>query len=198
MRTIYLLRHCETELFSQKRCIGITDIPLSENGIQQAGILKDYFADKNIGTILCSDASRAVKTAEILSDGQIPITKLAELHEINMGDWDGMCFDDIKSNYPEEYRQRGLSFSTFSPPNGESFTDCQKRAETIFHFILNNFSEKNIVVVAHAGFNRALLSNLCKTDLNELFHIPQPFGCVNILSVQGDICTVEQTGIQIT
>jgi probable phosphoglycerate mutase len=197
MKTIYLLRHCETASFPKKRCIGITDIPLSENGIQQARLLKDYFADKNIGGILCSDASRAVKTAEILSDGQISVTKLAELHEINMGDWDGMYFDDIKSNYPEEYKQRGLNFASFSPPDGESFADCQKRAETIFHFILNNFGE-NIAVVAHAGFNRALISSLCKADLNELFQIPQPFGCVNILSVQGDTCTVEQTGIQIT
>lgn len=196
MRTIYLLRHCKTELFPQKRCIGITDIPLSENGIQQARLLKDYFADKNIGAILCSEANRAVKTAEILSDGKIPITELAELHEINMGDWEGMCFDDIKSNYPEEYKQRGLNFAAFSPPNGESFTDCQKRAEIIFRFILNHFAG-NIAVVAHAGFNRALISSLCKTDLNELFQIPQPFGCVNLLSVQGDTCTVEQIGIPI-
>ena len=195
MRKIYLLRHCETELFPQKRCIGSTDIHLSENGVRHAQRLRRYFASKSISGIFCSDASRAVKTAEIISDGKIQVAKLTELREINMGDWDGMYFNAIKSKYPDEYRQRGLDFAAFAPPNGESFADCQKRAVNAFRTISENTS--NIIIVAHAGFNRALLCGFCNIDLQELFSIPQPFGCVNILSVQNGVCHVQKIGFKV-
>lgn len=196
MRKIYLLRHCETEQFLQKRCIGITDIDLSENGLRHAQCLKEYLADKEVNHIFCSDARRASKTAEIISNGKIPVTKLPALHEINMGDWDGMLFDDIKSKFPEEYKQRGLDFAAFSPPNGENFAGCQRRAIKTLHYILEN-TEGNIAVVSHAGFNRALICGLCHIELQELFTIPQPFGCVNTLSAQNGICHVQRAGLEI-
>lgn len=195
MRTIYLLRHCETENFLKKRCVGITDIDLSENGLKQALRLKEYLADKEVNHIFCSDTKRAVKTAEIISGGKIQETKLVDLHEINMGDWDGMYFDDIKSKYPNEYRQRGLNFAAFSPPHGESFDACQERAVKILYFILEK-SDGNIAVISHAGVNRALICSLCGIDLNKLFQIPQPFGCVNILSMQNGMCRVLKTGLK--
>lgn len=196
MREIYLLRHCETEPFPRKRCIGITDIDLSENGIRQAQHLKEYFKARPISGIYCSDALRAFKTAEIISDGKICVTQYHDLHEIDMGDWEGMLFDDIKAKYPDQYRQRGLDFARFAPRNGESFTECQKRAQRAFHHILDT-TKGNIAVVSHAGFNRALICGLCNTDLQELFTIPQAFGCVNILSAQDGKCQVSETGLVI-
>ena len=193
MRTIYLIRHCETEHFQKKRCIGITDIDLSENGIRQAQMLELYFQDKSLSRIFCSPALRSVKTSEIVSGGKMPVTMLSGLHEIDMGDWDGMYFDEIKMKYPDEYRRRGLDFAAFSPPDGESFAACQKRAAKVFSDILRN-SFGDIAVVSHAGFNRALICSLCGINLQELFAIPQPFGCVNHLVLENGVCRVRETG----
>lgn len=196
MRSIYLVRHCETEHFPEKRCIGMTDIDLSENGIWQANRLNLYFRYKGLRTIFCSPALRAEKTSEFISGGEVPVTTLAELHEINMGDWDGMSFDEIKMKYPDEYRHRGLDFAAFSPPNGESFAACQERAAGVFQDILRN-SSGAIAVVSHAGFNRALLCSLCGIDLQKLFTIPQPFGCINRLLLENGVCRVRETGITV-
>lgn len=196
MRKIYLLRHCETERFPKKRCIGITDVRLSENGLMDAGRLKEYFADKEVKNIFCSDAGRARKTAEVIANGQTPVTTLPELHEINMGDWDGMYFDDIKSRYPDAYRQRGLDFAAFAPPNGECFAECQQRALKALHTILVQ-TDGTVLIVAHAGWNRTLICSLRGIGLNELFTIPQPFGCVNLLSEKQGVCHVEETGLRI-
>lgn len=47
-RTVYLVRHCKTKLpLDTPICIGITDIPLSEEGLKQAEKLKGYFFDKD-------------------------------------------------------------------------------------------------------------------------------------------------------
>lgn len=196
MRTIYLLRHCETEHDLKKRCIGITDLPLNETGIRHAQRLKEYFMDKGLIRVFCSNAIRSIRTAEIISGGKIQITEFPALHEINMGDWDGMYFEDIKLKFPQEYRQRGLDFAAFAPPNGESFAVCQTRALTAFQNILEN-THGNLAIVSHAGFNRTLLCSFCKTNLQEIFTIPQPFGCVNILSIQDGICHVEKIGFEI-
>lgn len=194
MRNIYLLRHCETEHYEKKRCVGITDVKLSENGIRQAQRLRKYYSEKNLTEIFCSDASRAADTARIISGGKITVQVLSDLHEIDMGNWDGLYFDEIKAEFPDEYRQRGIDFAGFTPPHGESFADCQQRAQTIFGNLLQN-SDGDIAIVAHAGFNRALLCSLCRIDLQKLFTIPQPFGCVNFLLLQDGICSVLETGV---
>ena len=196
MREIYLIRHGETEHTRKKRCIGVTDVILNENGRRQARCLRDYFRNKELSGIYCSDALRAVQTADIISGGSIPVTRLAELHEINMGDWDGMYFEDIQSEFPEGYRQRGLALATFAPPKGENFADCQCRAFNVLREVLDH-TAGNIAVVAHAGFNRALICGLCRRNLQELFTVPQPFGCVNILSVCGGVCRVRQVGLSV-
>ena len=193
MRTIYLVRHCETEQSPKKRCIGITDTDLSQNGIRQAQKLKMYFQNKDLSRIFCSPALRAVKTSEIVSGMEIPVTTLSRLHEIDMGDWDGMYFEEIEMKYPDEYRRRGLDFAAFSPPNGESFAKCQKRATQVFCDILRN-SSGDIAIVSHAGFNRTLICSLCGIDLQKLFTIPQPFGCVNYLFLENGVCRIRKTG----
>lgn len=194
MRKIYLFRHCETEKFPAKRCIGLCDIDLSEKGLEEAQKLKAYLSNKRVCNVFCSDAIRAFKTAKIMADGKIKVTKLHALHEIDMGDWDGMYFDDIKKEFPEEYRRRETDFAGFCPPNGESFADCQKRAQAVLHFILEN-TDDNVAIVAHAGFNRALICGICGIDLNKLFTIPQPFGCVNILTEENGVIGVFEAGI---
>ena len=197
MRNIYLLRHCETEHSKRKRCIGLTEVRLSETGIRQAQRLRRYFREKKLSAIFSSDAIRSAETAEIISGGIIPIQKLSGLREINMGDWDGMYFDEIKTKFPDEYRQRGLDFASFSPLHGESFAACQKRAEAVFHDISAQ-SYGDIAIVSHAGFNRALICSLCRIDLQKLFTIPQPFGCVNFLSLQNGVCIIRKTGVEVT
>lgn len=126
MRNIYLLRHCETEHFEKKRCVGITDVKLNEKRYPAGTASKEIFQrEKPERHFLCSDTSRASETARIISGGKITVQVLSDLHEINMGDWDGMYFDEIKVKFSEEYRQRGIDFAEFTQPRGESFADCQ-------------------------------------------------------------------------
>lgn len=198
MRSIYLLRHGETEQGFAKRCIGITDIPLSANGREQARCLRDYFAPKPLSGLFCSDALRTVDTAEIIADGMLPVTRLTDLHEIDMGAWEGMYFAEIKGKFPDAYKRRGLDFATFAPPAGESFSACQKRALTVLRSILRA-TEGEIAIVAHAGFNRALICGLSGMGLGlrEVFSVPQPFGCVNRLVWENGVCYLIQAGFTV-
>ncbi len=61
--TVHLVRHGETEWNRDGRCQGVTDIPLTEKGIQQAEALGQVFAATRPSLILASPLQRAQETA---------------------------------------------------------------------------------------------------------------------------------------
>ena len=93
---VYLLRHCEPEFSGGvKRCIGRTDLPLSERGRRQASDLASYFSDKNIKSVYHSYLSRSKETAKLLSNDNYPLFQADGLEEIAMGEWEGLTFREI-------------------------------------------------------------------------------------------------------
>jgi len=183
-RYIYLLRHGETEYGKEKRYLGHTDCELSNNGKDQAKNLASIFSENKIiiDSIFSSDLIRCKDTVNIAFPKRNVIF-LKELREINMGEWDGLTFDEVKSKYAEDYKYRGENIAEFAPKNGESFSQCQKRAIAIFKSIINS-TKGNIVICSHSCFMRTLLCNFLNKDLIDMFHIKQNYGCINIITVK--------------
>ncbi len=180
MRNIYLVRHGETEYEDKKSfCLGRINLHLSTEGVKQAETLHKYFSDKNIEKVFSSSLLRCVETAEIISDKDIIIE--SALQEINVGEWDGMSFEEIKRRYPGQYEARGRDFENYVPPKGESFLECLNRGKKAFYQIFEFSKKENIVVVAHAGINRALLCWMMGRKLSSMFQLQQPYGCFNII-----------------
>src|SRR5260370_39234650 len=59
-----LLRHGQTPMTVQKRYAGVSDVPLTELGVQQAVAAAKRLASAGIGAIVTSPLLRAVRTAE--------------------------------------------------------------------------------------------------------------------------------------
>lgn len=178
MRNIHLIRHGKLEFpGGQKCCIGWTDIPLSDEGRGQIQDLRPGFEEETIEKIYTSPLARCVESAKILSQGRIPIEIVEDMKEIYMGEWEGLGFDRIKELYPKEYEERGRQIATYPPPGGESFLECMERAKKVFENIRKN-SRGNVILLSHAGFNRALISELEGRDLRRLLEIPQEYGGV--------------------
>lgn len=184
-KNIYLIRHGEIETNGQKRYIGVIDLPLNINGIAQAMELKTFFQDVSLGKIYCSDLQRAVQTAEIIAERKFTqIEKCSELREINMGNWEGKSFRQIKEKFPKEYYARLDEIENFKPNGGESFKECQLRAMNIFSRIAKADSE-NIIIIAHAGINRSIIASLLGVPLKNIFKFQQNYGCINKIIFDG-------------
>lgn len=178
-KTVYLLRHGQINTSGKKRYIGILDIPLSEEGIIQANKLKEYFSSICVDKIYSSSLIRSVQTAHIIGGAEnMQVSVMDELKEINMGDWEGKSFDEIRNKYPEEFKNRMENIEAFRPENGESFGQCKKRAWDIFSKIISS-DESNIIIVAHAGINRVILASLLGIPMNNIFKFKQDYGCIN-------------------
>lgn len=178
-RKIYLVRHGKIDCGAKKYYIGTTDLPLCTEGIEQAGKLKELFLHIEIDKAYVSPLERCIQTAEmILENKKTECQLVEEFREINMGTWEGKSFDYIKERFPKQFEERGHHIDTFVPPMGESFKMLQTRVMPVFENMIK-MTSGNILIVAHAGVNRVIISKVLGLSLDQLLNVKQPYGCVN-------------------
>ena len=192
---IYLLRHGEITGASTKRFIGQTDVGLSRAGLDQADFWQKYFSGIPLDRIFTSPLLRAVHTAEIVSGlARNQIALVEGLKEIDLGEWDGKSFKEVKETFPGQWEKRGNDLTGYRPPLGESFSDLSKRILPVFHG-LSAAPPGNILIVAHAGVNRMILCALLNKPLEDLFTVPQAYGCLNIIANEGKELRVQEINL---
>lgn len=180
-KKIYLLRHGKIAYGNEKRYVGTTDYLLDNDGIEQAYCLKSYFNNIVIDNVYTSPLKRCLQTTEIiLKEKQQDFIVLEGLKEINMGTWENKSVRYIKEYFPRAYEERGKELEFFIPPEGESFHQLAARVMLVFNNIVEQEGE-TIMIVAHAGVNRVLLSQISGRPMQDIFSIQQPYGCVNEL-----------------
>lgn len=180
-KKIYLIRHGKIDTENEKRYVGITDLVLDKEGVEQAYLLKNYFSNLPIDQVYTSPLKRCLQTAEIImTEKQQKVTVVEDLREINMGIWENKPINYIKENYSQAYVERGKDLEFFLLPEGESFHQLANRVMLAFDNIVNK-DQENIMIIAHAGVNRVIISKILGDSIGELFHIQQPYGCVNEL-----------------
>jgi probable phosphoglycerate mutase len=192
-RRVYLARHGALNILQDKKTyIGQLDIKLNEKGINQAERLALIFKDMLFTKIYCSDLLRTKTTAKIIAEGHNmkPII-VKNLNEIHLGDWEGLCFEEVKKNYPQEFDKRGKDIINYCIPGGESFLECSSRVMKAFNEIISS-TQGNFLIVAHAGVNRMILCNILNIPLEQLFTIPQEYGCYNIILQREGKLSVEE------
>ena len=183
-RRLYLIRHGHTN--GDKRCISATDLPLDDFGEHQANNLGRWAADKSLTAVYSSPLNRAVATAGQLG---LPVTTRENLREVNVGEWEGLSFEEIKIKYPGDFIKRGGHPGTSAPTGGESIHDAGQRLLACLRGIIDE-SHGDIAVVAHGGANRGALSQLLGRDSDEVLLLPQPWGGISIIEIlpDGQLC----------
>ncbi|MDR3542179.1 MAG: alpha-ribazole phosphatase [Desulfosporosinus sp.] len=182
---IYLVRHGDIGLGTDKRYIGQSDLSLSAHGRNQAAVLKDLLCQVPLDNIYCSDLKRSQQTADIIASAHkiIPIAR-RELRELNMGEWEDKLFSEIRAKYPQAFKERGENIANYCPPKGESFSDCFKRVIPVFES-LAQLNEATILIVGHAGINRVILCRILGMSLDNIFRLEQSYGCLNSICKVG-------------
>lgn len=193
-RKIFLIRHCEPQLPKDVSiCLCNKDIPLSIDGIAEAERLKECFSTICLNSIYSSPLVRARNTAEIISDKKTNVKIKKGFSEFNIGKWDGMSFAKIKEKYPLEYKERGEDLENYIVEGGESMAACQERAIKELNNTLCE-STGDILIVAHAGVNRAIISKILGIGIKDSFTFRNKYGSINILTFSGKIFKVLKIG----
>src|SRR5436305_7936112 len=97
---VLLLRHGQTEWSLNGRHTGSSDIPLSEEGRDQARALRERVAGRKFALVLTSPLGRARETCELAGLGAGAQLR-DDLVEWNYGEYEGVTTAEIREHAPD-------------------------------------------------------------------------------------------------
>lgn len=165
MKYIYLIRHGETDWNVRERFQGHTDIPLNDNGRNQARQLIAICRHHKIEAILSSDLSRALETAQIIANQlEIRIFQDVGLREAHLGVAQGLTSAEIENQFGkpmiERWKSSQLTDADISYPGGESGSAIMQRAFGALGKFLASHNYSRIGVTTHGGVIRRIMQKL--------------------------------------
>jgi probable phosphoglycerate mutase len=162
---VFLIRHGATILSAEDRFAGATDVPLSDEGRQQAQRLSSRLAEESIAAVYASTMVRTMETAQILAEPHRLEVQLRDgLREISHGHWEQMTRHEVEERYPEEASEWDKDPYTFAPSGGESGLAVTARALPALIDLVRAHQGDTILVVSHKATIRLLLSSLLGFD----------------------------------
>ena len=179
---LYLVRHGEITTSNEWRYVGHMDVELTETGISQMERVGQRLKGEKIDVLLSSDLKRTRRGAEIIGSlfNLMPAAE-RDFREVNLGRWEGLTRDEIVERFPKEFEERAAHLTEYRIEGGESFADLQKRVINRLTAVLDAYQGKTILMVAHGGVNRVILTHVLGMDLCNLTRIDQEYGCLNII-----------------
>ncbi len=147
---LILVRHAETAWNRDNKFLGATDVELTDEGIQQAGMVAGAVAKLKPDCLISSPLLRARMTAGAIAEraGLCPST-MDELTEINLGDLEGLEGRDMREQYPDLLDQWRSDPSPVCFPAGECMTELQTRVIATIESLEQNYAGKTVAVVTH-------------------------------------------------
>jgi probable phosphoglycerate mutase len=185
LKTLYLLRHGQTEFNVAGRLQGRLDSPLTMQGIAQAQAMGRLLASRirrpRDWLVLSSPLGRARKTADLVASalGILRVVEDTRLREVSFGDWEGLNDAEIKAEWPDRFGRGSRGDWLFAAPNGESMLNAFARAQT---WLADPALPENLVVVSHGLFGQLLRGDYLGLDEQVTLALDRPHGTVFQLS----------------
>lgn len=187
-RPILLTRHGESMDNVRGRIGGDTEI--SEAGKvyskKLANFVEKRLKSERAASIWTSTLQRTILTASPI--GGFPKIQWRALDEIYAGVCDGMTYEEIKKNMPEEYEARKKDKLRYRYPRGESYLDVIQRLEPVI--IELERQRAPVVVISHQAVLRALYAYFADRPLKEIPHIEVPLH--TIIEIQMGVTGVQE------
>ncbi|KAB1149942.1 histidine phosphatase family protein [Streptomyces luteolifulvus] len=156
MGDLLLVRHGETEWSRSGRHTGSTDVPLTEDGREEARRLVPLLRSHRIGAAFVSPMQRARETAELIGLHDVRVDP--DLREWDYGGYEGVTTAEIQRDRPGWFLFRdGVAPGPPEHP-GETPEQVGERADRVLaeaDAALAN-AEGVVVLVAHGHFLRVL------------------------------------------
>ncbi|MCJ1350035.1 MAG: Fructose-2,6-bisphosphatase [Icmadophila ericetorum] len=156
-RSIWLSRHGESEYNLEGKIGG--DANISSRGEAYARALPSLVA-KSVGddrclTIWTSTLKRTIQTARYLAASPRSKMKLEwkALDELDSGVCDGLTYEQIASQYPEDFAARDDDKYNYRYRGGESYRDVVIRLEPV---IMELERSENVLIVTHQAVLRCI------------------------------------------
>ena len=166
---LYVLRHGQTQLNSERRLQGHMQTELNDVGIAQAEMVASILNDKGIkfDRIYSSPLERAIRTGEIATGvSRESFVIDHNLTEIDFGINEGRKYDELQGASGNIF----LSPETYLPPEGgESLESLLNRMKHFLERMRDEECEGNVLAVSHGTAIHMILLYLRGMSLSELW-----------------------------
>jgi broad specificity phosphatase PhoE len=174
---LYLVRHGQTEWSRDGKHTGLTDIPLTDKGEEQARQLLGHLDPASFGLILSSPRQRATRTAELAGFTGAYAPEITEdLVEWDYGDYEGRTSREIQETVP------GWTIWTHPAPEGEAADHVTERLRRVIDRVLSSEVERAICF-GHGHALRALAVCWLGLDISHGLQFELDTGTVSVLSL---------------
>jgi probable phosphoglycerate mutase len=161
VRTIYVVRHGQTEWNVATRMQGHMDSALTAVGRLQADLHGRTLARLGgIEALIASPLGRTRETADLVNAHlSLPVRHEAALMERDCGTWSGLTIKEIEAAYPQEWRARNDDPYRHRPPEGENLVDMEARVGGLLDGLLH-CAERTLALITHGVMSRVVLKRL--------------------------------------
>ena len=174
MRKVYLVRHGRPIFNGPRYALGQgNDVPVEEEYLEKAKLLKNYFIDKDIDNYYSSPLLRARQTLESFLPEDKKMIILPGMIEANYGNWEGVDITKLTPSYGQGYIDscRGVKYEgIIDIGHPEHVKDVSDRA---IKAILS--TEGNAVITAHTTVISLTVSELYGLDWTEYKQYKIPY-----------------------
>ncbi len=180
-RTIYHIRHGQTDWNLAGRLQGSQDIPLNATGRAQADAnglaLAEHFRARGLDpaalAFVASPLGRTRETMERVRAGlgldPRAYEIVPDLREVSFGAYEGKTYDDIAREAPADHAALARDKWHFLPPDGESYVML---ADRVGRWLATTSGD--LVIVSHGGVFRALRWVIERREDPDLAHLLVP------------------------
>ena len=193
-----LIRHGKTQGNSERRYIGVTDEPLSDEGRAEVERVRP---DSSLKLVYVSPLLRARQTASILFP-QAEQRVIPDLRETDFGVFEGRSADEMFDD--ADYREWVDGMCLGTCPGGESRAEFSERACSAFLSILDmeqritpekkrGSDSEDLIIVSHGGTQMAILERWGR-PARDYYDWQRPCGCGWKLSLKKSEKTASEAG----
>lgn len=184
-----LVRHTSLDI-APSICYGQSDVDVSANFEAERQSLQKKLANLTFDAIYASPLQRCHKLAQALcadaslgfSNADIQLDE--RLKELHFGDWEMSRWNEIPRDVFDVWAN---DYANLAPPSGETFSQLHTRSKSFVEDVSSHSPGKNILVVTHGGFIRALIVEVLQMPLKRLFRITIDHASVTQLEFNGEI-----------
>ena len=197
---LFLVRHGQSEWNKQNLFTGWVDVPLSQEGIDEAFKVGNMLKGIDFDVVFTSNLIRSEMTAMLLLmknkkqkvpyrihehegdnyqihdkgilDKMLPIYQSPMLNERMYGHLQGMNKDVARKNFGEEQVQLWRRSYDLCPPHGESLEMTKKRTLPYFEERILPYIKKGktVLIVAHGNSLRSIIMELRQMTKEQILH----------------------------
>ena len=186
---IFLIRHGETNWNKEGRFQGQIDIPLNDNGKDQARKTFEYLRNIPFNKAFSSSMHRPYETAQIILQNkkELKIEKIDSLVEISHGLWEGKLEAEIREKWPSLLRNWHNKPEEVIMPEGESIKDVSERAIDAYSKICLSQKENDLtLLVAHDAVNKTIICDILGISYSNIWMIKQGNGGITVIDLFND------------